>query len=98
MCDELGQDEYMNAYIMESAGTFLCRVETKDGCSDREVQFIDTWSAKSQDDISKERNRIENIPTLKLSPVQKEWFGARVRALRQLDKTYVTAGASDKEL
>lgn len=91
MCDELGQDEYMDAYIMEAGNTVLCSVESLEGCSEKEKKFIDVWKEKTPEEISKEIARIENIKTAKMTVDQKSWFIARIRALKQLDKSSVKA-------
>lgn len=36
MCEELGNDDHMNAYVMEAGKTSLCDVDTSRGCSDKE--------------------------------------------------------------
>ena len=38
MCDELGNDMYMQAHIEEAGKTQLCRLSDGAGCSDKEVR------------------------------------------------------------
>ena len=38
MCDELGNDMYMQAHIEEAGETFLCRVSDGKGCGEKEVR------------------------------------------------------------
>lgn len=91
MCDELGQDMYMDEYIMEAGNTFLCSVESLEGCDEKEQKFISTWKEKTPEEVSKELARIEGIKTSKMTSDQKNWFVARIRALKQLDKSSVKA-------
>jgi len=91
MCDELGKDEYMDEYIMEAGNTFLCNAENLLGCNEKEQKFIETWKEKTPEEVSKELARIEGIKTAKMSNDQKSWFVARVRALKQLDKSSIKA-------
>ena len=38
MCDELGNDMYMQAHVEEAGKTQLCRLSDGAGCSDKEVR------------------------------------------------------------
>ena len=41
MCDELGDDEYMQAYVEEMGSTSLCSIhEAGDGCSQRQHMLL----------------------------------------------------------
>ncbi len=60
MCDELGDEEYMRAYVNDFAPK-PCTVSTGVNCSDKEVKFTQTWRAKSIDDRRKEQARLEKI-------------------------------------
>lgn len=84
ICDELGNDDYMNEYIMEKGNVFLCEVSSQQGCSEKEAKFIDTWTQKTPDEVGTELSRLQNVKSTKLSPEQKEWFSQRIRALKQI--------------
>ena len=86
MCDELGDDDYLNDYIMSAGNTFLCEVDSKKGCNEKESKFIDTWTGKTPDEVSSELSRLENVKGANLSAAQKEWFAQRIRVLKQLNK------------
>jgi hypothetical protein len=43
MCDELGNDMYMQAHIEEAGATQLCRLSDGAGCSEKELKFIEEW-------------------------------------------------------
>ena len=46
MCDELGDDQYMEDYVTSAGKTSLCDVISRAGCSNKEDSFIDKWSSK----------------------------------------------------
>eukprot|EP00656_Telonema_subtile_P049435 TRINITY_DN6144_c0_g1_i3.p2 TRINITY_DN6144_c0_g1~~TRINITY_DN6144_c0_g1_i3.p2 ORF type:complete len:109 (-),score=16.48 TRINITY_DN6144_c0_g1_i3:11-337(-) len=73
MCTELGNNDYMQAYVEEAGETSLCSVGTGDGCTDKEKKFIATFSAKSQEDVAKQvahlQKMSEGIMKAELMPV-----------------------------
>merc|ERR1711871_1271319 len=55
MCEELGDQEYMQKYVEEMGDTSLCSVQGENkGCSDREVKYITKMKAKSAEEVSKQ--------------------------------------------
>ena len=40
MCDELGDEEYMEAYVTELGGASLCSAADGEGCTDKEKGFM----------------------------------------------------------
>ena len=61
MCDELGDMEYMRAYINEK-GVPPCLVSQPDAhCSAKEQDYIKSWSAKDAAAVSAERARLEKM-------------------------------------
>jgi len=84
MCDELGDDEYMQAYVMEAGNTALCSVESKAGCSEKEAKFIDTWKAKSAEDVAKQITRLTGMKEKPMKAELKKWLGQRLAILKQL--------------
>jgi len=62
MCDELGpKTEYMGMHIEEAAGTSLCNVTTKQGCSDQQTKFIAKWGDKAKDELQKQVDRLTGM-------------------------------------
>lgn len=51
VCDELGQESYMESYVLEAGNTFLCAVSTGLGCSDREKEFSASYASKSLSEV-----------------------------------------------
>jgi len=89
MCDELGPkgetEGYLTQYIMEAGNTSLCKAsEPFDGCSDKEKKFIGIMSAKSSDDVAKQRDRLNNMKAKKMTSANREWLNQRLAILKQL--------------
>ena len=40
MCEELGNEEYMQAYVEEAGSTSLCKASDGAGCGEKELGFI----------------------------------------------------------
>ena len=59
MCDELGNDEYMQAYVEEAGGVSLCSIADGAGCSEKENSFIEKWKARTVEDATKEHARLK---------------------------------------
>ena len=51
MCDELGDEEYMEAYVTELGGATLCAVADGAGCTDKEKKFIEKWKPQAADKV-----------------------------------------------
>lgn len=97
MCTELGPGlPYMQQYIEEAGGASLCTVATKNGCSEKEAKFIDTWTVKapSTEDLQKQVTRLEGMKGNSMKAELKEWLGQRLAIFKQMAK----AAAAAKEL
>jgi len=88
MCDELGNNENMQAYVEEMGGTSLCTVATEVGCSDKEKDFIKKWQAKvAAADAAvakKEFTRLKGMDKGAMKPDSAKWLGQRAAILKQL--------------
>lgn len=87
MCTELGNDEYMQAYVEEAGGTSLCSAETGEGCGDKEKAYIEKFKAKSAEEVEAQRARLVNMKSGKMKPELKQWLTQRLAILKQLAKT-----------
>lgn len=84
MCDELGDDEYMQAYVEEMGSTSLCSIhEVGDGCSQRQKDFITKMKSKSQEEIIAQHARLSTMKTTKLTTANKQWIVQRLGILSQ---------------
>lgn len=94
MCTELGPmgEDYMTQYVLEAGKTFLCSVETKQGCSEKEGKYIDKWGAKPEDKVAAQVTRLTKMASKKMSAELEAWRKARLRILEQFQQ-----GKEDKK-
>jgi hypothetical protein len=90
MCDELGDRQYMEAYVTEAGKTSLCAIATGKGCSEKELGFIETWKAKGASEIASQYKRLTDMRGTKVKAALAEWIALRIAILKQL------GGAGDK--
>jgi len=84
MCDELGKDEHMNAYVEGYGGTSLCSAETNEGCGEREVDYITKMKGKDSEEIVKQLTRLQGMDGSSMKPDLKDWMKKRIAILKQL--------------
>ena len=95
MCEELGQDKYMNEYILEAGSTSLCDVASGESCTDKEKDFAAKWQGKPAGEIAAQVTRLRGMASSSMKPELREWLGQRLNALTQLQ---VAALAPKEEL
>lgn len=83
MCEELGDDEYMQAYVEEMGSTSLCNAFDGAGCSDKEVEFAGKWKDKSVEDVKAQIERLDKMKGGSMKPELKKWLGQRLALLKQ---------------
>lgn len=93
MCDELGDMQYMQAYVEEMGQTSLCSVVTGKGCSEREQGYITKMNDKGADKIASELLRLQNMAGKKMKPNLITWMNQRIAILKGL-----TQAAQKQEL
>eukprot|EP00928_Gymnodinium_smaydae_P061986 TRINITY_DN45937_c0_g1_i1.p1 TRINITY_DN45937_c0_g1~~TRINITY_DN45937_c0_g1_i1.p1 ORF type:complete len:124 (+),score=24.19 TRINITY_DN45937_c0_g1_i1:350-721(+) len=59
MCEELGDEDRMRAYIEDMSGATRCDIVWGDHCSEEELRFISKWADKAKEQINEEKNRWE---------------------------------------
>jgi len=84
LCDELGDIEYMKAYIQEAGQTSLCSVTTKKGCSEKESQFIDKVKSLEQGALQQQSDRLLKMADKPMTADNKAWVSQRIAILKQL--------------
>ena len=84
MCDELGKDENMQAYVEEAGNTSLCKVEDGAGCEQKEKDFIEKFKAKSSAEIEAQLTRLNKMKDGKMKPDLLKWIRQRIAVLKQL--------------
>mmetsp|Transcript_28862 Transcript_28862/g.48711 ORF Transcript_28862/g.48711 Transcript_28862/m.48711 type:complete len:93 (-) Transcript_28862:433-711(-) len=86
MCDELGDVDNMEEYVIEAAGLTLCDVVTGEGCSDKEKTFAEKYSAKSSADVKAQLTRLNGMNAKKMTPDLAKWMKQRKAILKSLLK------------
>jgi len=85
MCEELGgEGDMLQDYIEAAGNTSLCSVETRSGCSDREVAYIDKMAAIPADDVQAQFDRILTMEGESMKPELKDWMLTRKKILQKL--------------
>lgn len=85
MCEELGDEEYMTAYVTEAGGTSLCSAKDGAGCGDKELGYIKKWKeGKTPADYEKQLERLTGMKSKPMKPELTKWIGQRLAILKQL--------------
>lgn len=85
ICDELGQDSYMQAYVEEYGSTSLCSLaDDFSGCSEKEVAFATKWKEEPGDAVLAQLKRLQGMAGNSMKPELKKWLGQRVSMLSQI--------------
>lgn len=84
MCDELGNDLYMQAYVEEAGRTFLCKVSDGAGCGDKELKFIEEWKGKGAADVTAQVHRLNGMAASGMRAELKGWVLQRLAILKQM--------------
>lgn len=84
VCDELGDNGNMEAYVMEAADTYICNISTKVGCGQKEVDYSVEWLTKPVAEVGAERQRLDRINTSKLNANSAAWIRQRKGVLKQI--------------
>jgi len=87
MCEELGDEEYMQAYVEEMGATSLCSAADGAGCSEKEVGFIEKCKAKDAEALAKDLARLQGMTGQSMKPDLKKWLSQRIAVLKQLVPT-----------
>lgn len=84
VCDELGDDEYMEEYIMEAAGLSACSAFTGEGCTEKEKEFIAKWTSQEKSSLISEQRRLNGMDTKRLKSDLAKWLKQRKAIVKQL--------------
>jgi len=87
MCDELGDEDYMQAYVEEMGNTSLCRIDETSACDEKEKAFIEKWKDSDGEKVTAQIDRLEGMGGKKMKPSLKQWVKKRLKILRQLSPT-----------
>lgn len=85
MCDELGDEKYMEEYVMEMGGVYACDVSNGEGCSLKEAKYIKKMKEKKTAEYrSKQLKRLEKMSQGRMKKKLKKWINQRIAILNQL--------------
>lgn len=98
MCDELGDDTHMNAYVMDFGKTSLCSITSGKGCSDKEKKFIELFKTKSKEDVNKQIDRLNKMAGKSMKAELIAWVTQRIAILKQYTKGHEQEQEAKQEL
>lgn len=84
ICTELGNVDYMRAYVQEYGNMFSCSVVDNDGCDDKEVAYITKMKATSNEDQLKQLERLQQMSKDTMKAELLSWVKKRISILKQL--------------
>ncbi len=85
MCDELGNEEYMTAYVEEYGNTTLCSLEDGfAGCTEKEIGYIKKMKEKDLSEVKKQFERLEGMDTKAMKAELGDWVNKRKKILSKL--------------
>lgn len=84
MCDELGNDEYMTAYVEEYGGTSLCSILDGKGCSEKEVGYIEKMKGKDMSEVEAQLKRLEGMDIKAMKADLSDWVNKRKKILSKM--------------
>mmetsp|Transcript_34581 Transcript_34581/g.75585 ORF Transcript_34581/g.75585 Transcript_34581/m.75585 type:complete len:95 (+) Transcript_34581:426-710(+) len=94
MCDELGNQEHMQAYVEQYGKTSLCNIETYQGCSDKEKTYIEKRKSDNFDTLNTQYERLQGMTGNKMAPDLMKWLNQRIA----IQKKFIAQSAEKSEL
>lgn len=83
MCDELGDIDYMTAYIEEAGGTSLCALDGT-GCDEKSLKYLEKMKGKSKSELEGQLERLKAMEGNSMKKDLKDWLKARQKLLNSL--------------
>jgi len=92
MCDELGDEKYMEEFVMEAGGVNGCALDGE-GCSEKEKKYLAKWrDSKTAEDVAAQLTRLQGMSAGKMKPELMKWIKQRVGILKQLAEADAAPG------
>lgn len=93
LCDELGDEEYMRAFVEEASGTSACSAADGAGCNDQQKEYAEKWKVKPAAEVASQLVRLEKMKggAGAMKPDAATWLKQRIALLKQLAPTDGTA-------
>eukprot|EP01083_Nonionella_stella_P068647 182465_1 len=95
MCDELGEESMMEAYVEEYGKTSTCSAASKEGCDEREIVFIAKAEKMSLEEQKKYVARLDGMEGQSMKPELLVWLKKRKKIVKQLVAAGVDAGSDE---
>jgi hypothetical protein len=83
ICDELGEDDMMIAYVEEYGNTSLCSLDGK-GCNERELSFIEKMKGVHLSELETQIARLGRMEGESMKDDLKKWIRQRQKILEKL--------------
>ncbi|CAE7605365.1 unnamed protein product, partial [Symbiodinium microadriaticum] len=84
MCDELGDVDTMEEYVVEAGNIALCSVTSGEGCNEKEKEFIEKWKSEDAVKTSSQLTRLNGMKSKRMNPDLTKWLKQRIAILKQL--------------
>ena len=84
ICDELGDESNMEAYVLEYGNICSCSIVNHEGCSDKEVEYKERLQTMGTEEINAQLSRLSNTKSAKMKEAAKAWIRQRICILKQL--------------
>lgn len=80
-----GRDKDSLKKFVQDTLEVKCDTNSKEGCSDKEIKFIDSMKAKSSEERKAQMTRLDKMKGDKMKPELKSWVMARIAILKALE-------------
>lgn len=97
MCDELGDDGYMNGYVTDAGATSLCNLADESACSEKELDFHKKWVDKDATELDIQITRLRSMSSGSMKPDLRAWLGQRLNIFVQLKNALNNAASAPKD-
>jgi len=84
MCDELGNDDNMRAYVMEAGMVSTCSIADISNCSDKEGAYHAKMKETDADSVAAQLRRLIGMRGSSMKPELKKWLSQRISILKQM--------------
>lgn len=84
ICDELGSEKNMIAYIEDYGNTSLCSVVTLEGCNEQSIKYIEKMKGQGRDKILSQLDRLDGMDEKAMTLDLSNWLQTRKKILKQL--------------
>jgi len=84
MCDELGNEDNMRAYVELASGASACSAASGEGCTEQQAEYAAKWREKDGAEVAAQLTRLQKMASGSMKPDAAKWIKQRVAVLKQL--------------